>query len=608
MDITTIATRVLSLRNSYQYRDFHARQVSLALAAKWEELAPGSFTEEYPGLMTANRISVMSRDYGASLAPLPSITCNTTSINSKAAKDRADKRTKIATNYVSVSNLQVQHGTAGVGLDTYGLAAYTVEPDFDARMPKIRVESGKDIYPVWDRDLRTVAVAKVWWAYPQDIVSVYPEALPALKEELNTLAPAKLEVVKYVDADETVVYLPTRGNQVLSKIPNELGYCPYVCVPRMGDESPWTAASVRGAYDELIYPQLAINDLQHMFLEATDKAVRAPIVLPNDVGDYPQGPDAIIRTAQGASAVAKVNIQVPQAALTAQEYLARDMGIGAMSPESRTGNIQASVITGKGIEAASAGFSNQVAYYQSLLSFALTKVIEMCFDMDEKLWPNETKDICGIDSGVPYDETYTPSKDINGEHTVDVAYGFLLGMSPNNALIFILQALNAGLISRDYAARQLPVGMNVPEIFRQVDIEHLRDALLQSITGVAESIPQSIAAGQDPSQIISKISQVIALTAKGEAFEEAVAKAFAPAPPPPQPAEENLPGDIQDQVNEGAEALGGAPAPGGQMPGGAPGQPGPGQPARPSLQSFLTGMSAAGNPTMSVGSSSQRVA
>jgi len=62
----------------------------------------------------------------------------------------------------------------------------------------------------------------------------------------------------------------------------------------------------------------------------------------------------------------------------------------------------------------------------------------MCFEMDEKLWPNERKEIRGTSNGTPFEESYTPSKDIQGSHQVDVSYGFAAGMDPNRALVFLL--------------------------------------------------------------------------------------------------------------------------------------------------------------------------
>lgn len=62
----------------------------------------------------------------------------------------------------------------------------------------------------------------------------------------------------------------------------------------------------------------------------------------------------------------------------------------------------------------------------------------MCFELDEKLWPNTVKQIRGTANGTPFEETYRPRKDIAGNHQVDVTFGFAAGMDPNRALVFLL--------------------------------------------------------------------------------------------------------------------------------------------------------------------------
>jgi len=48
-------------------------------------------------------------------------------------------------------------------------------------------------------------------------------------------------------------------------------------------------------FDDLVWPQLARNEFQILALEAADKAVRAPIIIPTDVTDVAFGPDATIQ-------------------------------------------------------------------------------------------------------------------------------------------------------------------------------------------------------------------------------------------------------------------------------------------------------------------------
>ena len=66
-------------------------------------------------------------------------------------------------------------------------------------------------------------------------------------------------------------------------------------------------------------------------------------------------------------------------------------------------------------------------------------------------------------AGARYAVKYTPSKDIAGDHTVDISYGFAAGLDPNRATVLLLQLDGASLVSRDYIRRTLPVDINAVE-------------------------------------------------------------------------------------------------------------------------------------------------
>jgi hypothetical protein len=90
-------------------------------------------------------------------------------------------------------------------------------------------------------------------------------------------------------------------------------------------------------------------------------------------------------------------------------------------------------------------FDTQVKSFQAITANALRKVIEICFEVDEKCFKKE-KTIRGVDAGAPYAITYLPAKDINGDYSVEVSYGMLAGLNPAQALVFMLQAAQSDLV------------------------------------------------------------------------------------------------------------------------------------------------------------------
>jgi hypothetical protein len=550
-DITApaaITQRVKALKDKFAVRDLKALTVKNVKAGEWERVAPGAFTEDYPAPMVANRIEVMSRDVSASLAPLPAINCAASSSLSDAAKKFAEKRSKIANAYIKGSHLESGQTDAAACYNDFGMLVYFLEPDLDAKMPRIRVRDSSSVYAEFGPDGRAVRVAEEFCLSGRQVEDQFPGSAAYLRKHGKD-GDKTVTVTRYSDGKTgTVVYLPECDNYVLlqheSLVP---GRPQYVCVLRPGAVN----GRPRGAYDDLVYPQIADHEFRMLQLEGASKAVQAPLAVPSDVTDIPYGPDAVIRSQQPQN-IRRVATEIPNSAFQASQMIREDLAVGGMSPESRTGNIQASVITGKGIEAASAGYSSQIANAQIMIAFALEQAIEACFLMDEHLWGDVTKEIRGVEQGSPFTMKYKPSKDIDGDHTVEISYGFLSGMAPNNALVFVLQAQAAGLISRDFAARQLPVGMNVNEEFHKIDIETMRNSLMQGMSALAQSLPGMVQNGMDPTAIVKALADIVRGKQKGKQIEDVISDVFAPKPPPPAPGSE------QAAVSDSAAAPGGA--------------------------------------------------
>jgi len=195
---------------------------------------------------------------------------------------------------------------------------------------------------------------------------------------------------------------------------------------------------------------------------------------------------------------------------------------------------------------------------------------------------NFEKTIRGTDAGSPYQVTYLPSKDIKGDYSADVRYGMLAGLNPAQGLIFMLQALGGGLISKDMAMRELPFNVNVTLEQEKIEIEKMRDALIGSLAAYTQAIPQMASQGQDPSDIVRKIAEVIALRQKGKVIEDAIQDVF---------AVQNPPAGAQPTVEQPVPAAPGAPVGGtpqqGQQPEMQPQQ-------KPELQTLLSTLTGAG--------------
>jgi hypothetical protein len=565
LDIETIARRVENLKQRHGDRDGRMADILAVRKGKMTEVFPELFPEGMTNAMVANFIDVAARDLAEVLAPLPSFNCSTSNVTSDRARTFADKRGMIANNYVYQSRLQSQMYWGADWYFSYGFLPIHVEPDFETELPRIRVEDPMGAYPEYDRFGRCISYAKRYMKTIGELANEYPEYAGAILGQLgyNQNTNAIIEVIRYTDKQYTCLYVPSRGNLILNQAKNLLGKMTVHIARRPGIDD-----EARGQFDDVLYVQLARARFANLAMEAAEKAIQAPLVVPNDVLDLPMGPDAIIRTSQPQS-VGRVKLDIPAATFQEQAALQSELRLGARYPEGRTGNIDASIITGQGVQALLGAFDSQIKAGQTILAEVLEDVLKVCFEMDELLF-NSDKSVKGVAQGTPYELKYMPSKDIKGDTSVEVRYGLMAGLDPSRALIFSLQALGADLVSKDFIRRELPWSVNVTLEEQRIEIEKMRDNLSAAITASAQAIPAMAAQGQDPSKLIQNIADVIERRRKGDSIEAAALAVFTPPAVPEQPTQpEMVPPGSQGPVEQAPPS----PATPGQPSGGTPQQP-----------------------------------
>ena len=537
------------------------RDVLSARQGDISKVYPSMFSEEYPKPLVANMIDVAARDLAEAMAPLPSFNCSASNMVSDAARKAADVRARIANYYVDRSQLQVQMYTGADWYNTYGMLIGRIDLDYENNEPTISMINPFGSYPEIDRFGRCLSLVQIVGMDADALAAMYPEhADKILNRNLYTPGSPYLSLVRYHDKDQDVIYCPERKDLVLARTPNPVGECLVKVAMR-----PTIDGEARGQFDDILAVQLARARFAVLQIQAAEKSIQAPIAIPQDVQELALGPDSIMRSAN-PQAIRRVPLELPAGVFTESGVLERELRIGARYPESRSGNLDASVVTGRGVQALQAGFDSQIKAAQSQFALLFTDLISMCFKVDEKLFGSTVKEIRGLDDGMPFTMKYVPSKAINGDYTVDVRYGIMSGMNPNNAIVALLQMRSDKLVSRDYVRREIPVEINVSQEEQKVDIEEMRDALRVAIAGTAQAIPTFVAQGQDPTKIINGLAEVIKGRQKGLQIETIVEKAFAPEPQPmaPQMPQAPVAGAAPASASQPTpvQAGGAAPAPG----------------------------------------------
>ena len=595
VDMETVVRRVTALRANHAERDARHQTVYDVRANRIDRVQPGSLPDAWPKPIVANTIDTSARQLAENLAPLPAINCATGVTTSDRAKKFVAIKTKIAYSYVIDSALKPRMPQGCDWYLTYGSLPIVVEPDFKDGKPRIRFDNPKGSYPLFDLWGCVIAYARVYREKAHVLAAKFPAAADQIYRKGTmgqriTADDALLEVVKYCDKDNWILFMPERQNLILSTTPNEFGKVPVaVAVKPSFDEQD------RGQFDDVIYPHLARARMAMLALEATNQTVRAPLALPTDVQKISFGDNAVIRT-NSPEKIRRVGQDMPVAAFQQEQVLDQEVMRGTRTPASATGDVHASIITGQGVNALNGGYDVQIATGQAVIGHALEQALMLAFEMDEKFWPDATKTVTGVINGTPFQQTYTPRKSIAGDYRVSVSYGFASGMNPNQALVFLLQLRGDQLVPRDFVQRQLPMDIDVTALQAQIDNEQVVDALKQGVFAMLSSIGIMAQQGMDPTQILRNAARIVALREKGMPMDQAILKTFEAPPTPPAsqaaggpggPGSEGSPGPLMGQ-----SALTGAPM------GVAPGQAQMGPGGRPPMQDLLAGLTSSGSPNL----------
>ena len=579
VDAKYIAARVNAAKQHFHERDKNHQDVIAIRRGDYDSVAPGLFNvKDFPRPLVANLIDTTARDIAEVMAPLPGVNCPPLSLSSARDNDRADKREAIANAYVQGSNLQSQMYAGCDRFGSFGFMAYMVEPDFTEQMPVIRVADNHSAYYVRDYRGRVAQYMEPYKIRADELAAQFPDL------ELDAVFRNKfggewyckdVEVCQWRDRTHRALVL-LDPEMVLESVAHGLGRTGVHVVER----PDITGGGPTGQFDDVIWVQIARAYVQMQTMNAIDRSVNAPLVAPKDVQEIPIGPFSVIQS-DNPQGIGTVPLQISPGLFPQSQMLQMEQMQGSRYPEGRSGSIDASIITGQGVQALMGTFNTQVATFQTLNSLALTEVIGDCFHMDETYWPNVKKTRFIKDNGAPRKIEYTPSKDIDGNHMVDVTYGAIAGLDPNRALVFLLQGLAGGLLAKSTARKYLPVDLNVVAEERQIQLEQMNDAAQAAISQLPLAIPQMATMGQDPRELALQLAELYAVIAKGGDAVEAIKSVFAPKE---EPAPEAAP------VDPLAAMMGGG--------GGAPAMPGMGGGGASDLLMGLAGLTPGGSPNL----------
>jgi hypothetical protein len=579
-----IGDHVQRMKRKAVQRDKEMLELQIVRQGRPELLFPELFNDTWRKSIVSNWIDAVSREFAEMIAPLPALNCSSRAMKTEADKRKAATKNLIGGHIWGESKLAAQMISAADAYLSYGFQPFLVEPDYKRQMPKIRAEDPRGFYYDNDRNGNTLRVAKCHRDTVDQLAAKFPEYAHLIKTKLDQWGTRQecagdetVEVIQYVDKDRWVLFLPERSDLVLTEFENPIDACPYAIAERPG---LFFGENNGGQFRDVIWVQLARGRMALLGLEAGVKAVGAPLSVGRDVVELPVGPDAVI-VSDNPDKVRRVPIEVPNSTFALQETLENELKMGARYPEGRAGGIDASVITGRGIQALMGSFDTQISTAQTVIGAALAKVTEFAFEMDCKVWGKVKKRITGIASGEAYDFEYTPHKAIGDNYSCDVTYGFAAGLAPNAAVVMMLQLRGDGLVDRDTVRRNLPWSIDVDRMQRNLDVEQTADALKQGLFGLLAGLGPMAGQGMDPRPYLRTAAEIIKGRQNGKDLADLFLKAFDPEVMAGDEVPAGVaPGEAAPQ--DPMAALGG--------PQGAPGQAQMGPGGLPDIQTLVAGL------------------
>jgi hypothetical protein len=109
---------------------------------------------------------------------------------------------------------------------TYGFLPFRVEANLSAQMPFITIEDPLGSYPEFDRWGNCTAFFRRYTKTVDELAAMFPEYDRVIRGNggFSNNGQSMLEVVRWVDADREILFLPERQNTVLQSATNPLRF------------------------------------------------------------------------------------------------------------------------------------------------------------------------------------------------------------------------------------------------------------------------------------------------------------------------------------------------------------------------------------------------
>lgn len=512
-------------------------------------------------LPVVNMVASGSKRFAQKLNTLPDLKIDMREdSDSERERRRVEKRARIVNSYDMRDRLNMQMPQVARWLPGYGAVAWIITQHTTRdgyHYPKAELRDayqlmvgsyGPDQQPEDIAFRRNVPVERLVAQYPQvaaHIENRHKQA-PGIvgqyqRSDWESRVADGVTVVEYYDESGMYLSVPEFG-LVVDHIPNMLpSGPPFVVAKRFAFDR------LVSHYTHSIGVMTMMAKLNVLALMATEDSVfRETNIIGRMISkQYQRGRFAVNEFEQGS------RIEKPQGDLAFQTFqqidrLERQLRIAAGYPLSDDSQSPLSFATGQGLEKLGQSANQEVNEYRIVLKDALERLDAVRLEWDETLYGDETKPLVASTGRGAVNETYRPSRDIDGNYTTRRVYGIMAGWDEPEKIVGGLQLLGAEVIDMETFRENLAgLGDNLSKIADRIVADKTEKSLLsileqRAMQGDAEAVNALIDIHDKPKQL-----------------GRVLAKYFTPKEPQLSPEEEAF---LQQQN------AGGQPSPQGPLP------------------------------------------
>lgn len=442
------------------------------MASVYEGQLPSKYDRYFPGneeRHIVNLIRLAWDDLATSVGRLPDLRADTRNLTDREQK-RAGMLERIGFHYLRGAEPSGKILMWMAGWDLVGLGAMSllVVPDAKDKQPRITIRDPRTAYPKAAKKVRNqiVTLEDMIYDYELDAKTAEEMGFRGKTDEAGNKQDT-VRILEYVDSDQWVV---CSDGGTVKRTEHGLGICPAT----YGNTFSPNQAHL-GQFQDQLSLMVAVSRILTQKLAFGDRVVYPLMWVRGHQGTVRIGPHVLNKLGpQGEMGQIAPPVQLQ--ADRDLEILERFSRILNRNPEVRQGEIQTkgTYTSAKTLEQLAEAIDTVIGRMWDIMGVTIQHTLEVCYRMDEALWPNVPKVIVGSRRGRTYTDEYLPTKDINGHYRVNVDYGF--GLGGYQGFLMQLQAKDARLQSRRGAIEEMPGTFDVDEKMREIEIEALDDA------------------------------------------------------------------------------------------------------------------------------------